>query len=274
MELEQMTEKTGSKIKELFKNKTFVIVAVVVGVLGFVVYKFRGSGNNDSVLTSDIPVSAPDSNESTPQIDDSFLRLEDLIRESSSKQVNTIQDKMNSNIPSSDNEEVVSQLNNISDLLIAQMDKSKEDIKESKEIQSVYDKQVISNAIRDIQDKYKQAESVYTQDNYISPSEQSILNTLHNNAEIMGFNAGLGAGGDTGSLRKLEPDTRVQGVSSIKKQQDAQKKIDDIKQQWVQVFKSGGSEEELNKIHEKAEMIGIEAGLGAGGDDGSQRKRV
>jgi hypothetical protein len=70
--------------------------------------------------------------------------------------------------------------------------------------QSVYNEQKsATQQIQTLKDQYMQAQKVYLQDGNISKDEQAQLDTIHNKAEKIGITAGLGAGGEDGSQRKM-----------------------------------------------------------------------
>jgi len=136
-------------------------------------------------------------------------------------------------------------------------------------------RQIASNQIYDLKDKYKQTKDIYESEGTITKDKQKILDELHNKAQDIATKYQLGES-NVGAYKYLKQDTRSKDnlaplTENVKQERIiAQKKIDSLKAQYT----SAKTQQEKNKIHVEAEKTGIEAGLGAGGTTGSRRQKV
>jgi hypothetical protein len=144
--------------------------------------------------------------------------------------------------------------------------------------------QEASNKIYDLKELWSQTWNTYGQNP--NSDQQKILDDIHQQAAQIAKENDLGEGGVEGKYPGLKSDTRtfnsitgaVSGnptqeimTESIKTSRvEAQNKISDLGKQWNLT----ADKTQKDAIHQQAEKIGIEAGLGVGGDSGSERAVV
>lgn len=144
--------------------------------------------------------------------------------------------------------------------------------------------QEASNRIYDLKELWSQTWNTYGKNP--NSDQQKILDDIHQQAATIAKENDLGEGGVEGKYPGLKSDTRtfnsitgaVSGnptqeimTESIKTSRvEAQNKISELKKQWNLTT----DKTQKDAIHQQAEKIGIEAGLGVGGDSGSERAVV
>lgn len=243
--------KTGKKgnIKALLKNKKFLLVAGGVAVLALLAYFFKGQTSSGGEVEGVVGSYGEGGGGSYGGGVDSY----DLPQ---APKTSTIID------------------NGESDTII--------------NIAPALDKtaaqQEASNQIYDLKDLWTNTSKEFGENP--TTDQKAILDDIHQKAAAIAKENELGEGGVSGLYPGLKSDTRIfnsitGAVSGNPTQEimteniktsriEAQNKITDLKKQWNltadQVTK--------NKIHQEAEKIGIESGLGVGGADGSGRAVV
>jgi hypothetical protein len=245
--------KTGKKggIKDLLKNKKFLLVAGGVAIIALLAYYFK---SNQSSSTSAVDEGVTGSYGSGGG--GSYGGGTDSYNVPETPTTSTIIDN-----GKTDN------IINVTPIL----DKAQS-------------QQEASNKIYDLKDLWSQTWNAYGQNP--NADQQKILDDIHQQAAQIAKENDLGEGGVEGKYPGLKSDTRtfnsitgaVSGnptqeimTESIKTSRvEAQNKITDLQKQWNLT----ADQTQKNAIHQEAERIGIESGLGVGGDSGSERAVV
>jgi hypothetical protein len=269
------------KLKEIIKQKWFMPAAGITTIIALVLYlkrpKQTESETDTSYIEDDIMPTTSGSGYSngSSNLYDQASDQEDYTQaqiEGVYSQIDNLQDQYTDDLIGVQ-DTIEQQTTKLDDITYIQANQDN----------SIQIKQDVSNKIRDLQDKYAYYKEKYLADEKpLTSFEKNTLDSIHQEAEKLGINAGLGSGGTTGSNRQMLEDTRLDDtnrqsqVEATKKIVELQRKYEDIKSKSKEqgILNSYQVQNTLKSLHEHAEKIGIEAGLGSGGTTGAARKMV
>ena len=247
---------SGKNIKNVFKDKKFLVVFGIVVLLGGIVLYIKMKNTTDTTDTTDTNESYGNGTDSgTLYTPITFTQQSDI----------------------EDEKEVED--NGIND----EIDLTHQDsIDQNQKLQEV------SNKIRDYKDLWTRTNEEFGE--VKTNEEQKILDDIHQKAVQTASSVGLSdtSKDSSGNYVGMLSDTRTynsitgqaittqsgitsQLVDSVKTSRiEAQKQITELQNQYT----LAKTQTEKNAIHQKAEEIGIMAGLGSGGTTGSSRATV
>lgn len=247
------------KLKEIFKNKKFLLVLVIVIILGLYMY-FRNKSQGTAVVSN-----------ADEGVTGSYGGGTDSYTPQSTASVTPAAVPVAEPITSQKAEKIDNGITDKIEQVTPKLDANKS-------------RQEASNQIYDLKDLWTSTSKAFGEN---PTNEQAgILEDIHQKAQGIATQAGLGSGGEEGRYPGLMKDTRnynaITGESSfhpgeeilttaVKNQRiAAQTEINSLKQKYSLTADTA----EQERIHNQAEKIGIEAGLGVGGESGSGRKTV
>jgi hypothetical protein len=248
-----MEKPKGLKIKELLKNKKFLIAMGVVALIALVMYFNK---NKTATTETEQQLSEEEGSYGSGGSAGSYY-------------------------PSTQQEPLIDDIaydNGYDDIIVNQTQVVDDNVR----------KQEISNKIYDLKDLWDQTNKEFMADNIKSQEERDILGKIHEEAVNIGLEGGFldtskdssgnysGLLGDTRKYNALTGESTTPGVEGVvtdeikSKRLEAQKSIDLLKEQYTLTTDKAKQRE----IHKQAEVIGIKAGLGSGGAEGKTRKKV
>ena len=194
----------ASKLKKFLKPP---YVYFVIGGIGLGAYVLlRGGSSNAQAVSTGTAITTEDTTASNADLSDAFSSISDALTENSSNidsLASGLVDYQNYN--ESALYDMTDRLNELQEELL----KTNDSISTSKELDndseySELDSQIAAaKDIKALQTNYASLYTSFKSDGKISEAEQTALDDLHIQAEVIGVNAGFGVGGLDGSERKI-----------------------------------------------------------------------